>query len=128
MASQEGAAMAPDARFFYRRVLLLTPDPWLRARLCGTLEELGCLVQPFACEAEALTWAQDEIADLAMIDSLSGTGHGIALAAQLRHEGVPAVFFDGFDAERGLLSAEPPRHPGLPRRTPLSEVLEACLT
>ncbi|MFE1601475.1 hypothetical protein [Methylobacterium sp. ID0610] len=119
--------MIPDTRFFYRVVLLLTPDPWLRAQLGGTLEDLGCLVQPFAREADALIWAQDEIADVAMVDRLAGGGHGVALAAQLRHEGIPVVFFDGYDADRRLLSAEPPEHPGLPRRAPLADILEACL-
>ncbi|MEH3147966.1 MAG: hypothetical protein PGN34_22100 [Methylobacterium frigidaeris] len=119
--------MPNSGRYYYRMVLLLAAEQGVRAQLKESLERLGCVVTAFASEAEALIWAQDEVAELAIVDSLSGTGFGVALASQLRHEGVPVMFFDGFDPRSGTLSAEPPAVPGLSRHLPLPELLDAYL-
>jgi hypothetical protein len=85
--------------------LVAARQPTLGSCLSASIRELGRSVAgPFRRNAEAV---DDTILDILLED-----GSAFQLAAALYRDGIPVVFFAGFDPHRQIIRAEFPNRPG----------------
>jgi hypothetical protein len=85
--------------------LVAARQPTLGSCLSASIRELGRSVAgPFRRNAEAV--------DGTILDILLEDGSAFQLAAALYRDGIPVVFFAGFDPHRQIIRAEFPNRPG----------------
>jgi DNA-binding NarL/FixJ family response regulator len=93
--------------------LVAARQPTLGSCLSASIRELGRSVAgPFRRNAEALNWLDAEAVDGTILDILLEDGSAFQLAAALYRDGIPVVFFAGFDPHRQIIRAEFPNRPG----------------
>lgn len=97
-----------------RSILVASRDQVTCGRLAAELGGLGCfVVGPFTTNEAALGWLDGtNLADMALLDVELADGSSLALARKLQGEGMPLVFFAGFDPRRRTLRAEEQGRPG----------------
>ena len=116
--------MTDSLRHMFRTVLVVARDRQTGDGLHEELAGLGCFTAgPFVSVDEALIWLESDCADVALVDALAAGPRAGGLATALRSEGIPLVYFDDFNSERGLIRAEHPEQ-GLARQAPLCDVLD----
>jgi hypothetical protein len=109
-----------------RVALVAANDSRVGSALCAALQEENWRVAgPFATTSEAVEWLTFDHAQFAILDTLLVDGSASRLATLLQREGVPFVFFAGFDTGRRMIRAEFPNEPGCCRESSLPDLLEA---